>query len=73
MKYVASGINYALSSSALFTFWSGGTLVLLACPDVIFEQLACRLNDIFLLTLGIFNLSLYKNWERSLKGKAEYS
>jgi len=51
------------SSTALSTFLVGWYVSAASYPqgDVILTQLACPLNDVFLCTLGIINLFLYKH------------
>jgi hypothetical protein len=57
----------SVNSSALFTFLVGWYASAVSLPpgDVIFAQLVCPLDGvIFLYTLGITNLSLYKHLAR---------
>jgi hypothetical protein len=43
----SAAIGTGVSSSALFTYWSGGTSVLLGCPRMMsFCQASLPLNDI---------------------------
>ncbi len=60
-------VERSVNSSALFTFLVGWHASAVSLPpgDVIFAQLVCPLDDIiFLYTLGITNLYLYKHLAR---------